>query len=805
MRDFATDLHRGWRRARRRPAMHAIAVATLSLGITASLAVFAVFDSVLVRRLPLPASDQLVWLGWASPDAVTGPTPAQVATWRARMHAMSEIALYSERPVTIVEPNHAELLLAATVDGRFFTVLGGRPEVGRAISAVDDLPGSSPVAVISDELWHRRYGGDPQVIGRILHTDDGDAQIVGVMPATFSLPESGVDLWIPLFTTQPYLSGSTTARLGGAIGRLRPGRTAANAARELSDITESESTSLHHWMQGRSDLLQVTGLETFLTKDVSALLTMVLTAAGALLLVACANVASLMFVQAADREREISVRRALGAGRGRVVRQLLAESFLLAVVATAVAVACVSVMLPALRGWAAPHIPRSAEIGLHGGALGAVLVLAVTSALVVGLAPALVATARRTPARGLTAGHVFIRRTVLDPRACVVSTELGVALALLMGAAVLARSVAQVVDASAGFATYHVATADLMRPLDGYPTNKEPTRRFAEELAERMSRIPEIRADAIALLEPTQAWARGTARVTGATALDSTSVSFQVVTPDYFRVLDIPLVDGRAFDSRDGPTGEPTVMLSARVAKRLFGSVHAAGQHLAARSNPPDSTLYQSYRIVGVVGDVSPPGPSRDAIPYVYIPFAREPVPHMTVLLQTVGPTASVAAQLRHVVAALDPTQAISPLRSMDDVLAESTAAPRFYLTALGAFAAMALGLATVGVYAVTLLGWRQRARELGIRTALGATGNDLVRHVMRRDVRPILAGIALGLGAGAVGTRLLRGLVSGISVTDPLSFACSVLLLVAGAALAAYVAARGVARGDPLQSIRSE
>ena len=807
------DLLFALRSARVRPAFPAIVIATLALGMGVVVTVFSVLDSVLLRPLPFFQPERLVWAGEQLPNAPgpAGPTVGTFGEWISRVRSLSTVAGYLRQPYTIRGSAGPERISVALVTADFFGALRTRPSLGRGLLAADDEVGAAPVAVLSDELWRESFSADPKIVGRTILLEGLRTEVVGIMPSVFTFPGTDVRAWVPLAQRGGDVLLFPQARLAGAVGRMRSHVTVEVARRELDDLRRP-GTQLGAAAPGTHDagVTLVVPLRNYVASNVQPALLLLFGASALVLLVTCANVAHLLLTRATARQRELAVRATIGATPGRIFQQLLVESSVFAICAAALGVMFARAAVPVIRGLSSGLFPRASEMAVHPGTLVLAVGLAVLTTILVGVMPALHA-AWSSPAAVLKTSGVTQSASLRSVRVreVLVVTEVAATLLLLTVAGLLGKSMAVLVGGAVGFSDDHVLTALVMRPLADYPTNKQWVSAFGYDLVARLRTVPGVRASAISLSTPGSQLVPGYVRTAGEgdTGPDSITVNFEVVTPAYFEVLGIPLLRGRAFDEHDGPDGTPTLILSRSVASRLFPNRNAVGEFVRA---PGEDTgggnmPVTSYLIVGVVGDVRPPGPAEAVIPQVYIPFAREPVPHMTVLVRAAEDPMQVAPAILRAIHSLDSTQAVAHVESLDRVLAQSAARPRFYFTVISVFAISALILAAVGLYGVIAFTVRQRTHEIGVRIALGATAADVLRVVMQRGAKLALLGIFVGILCAVALSRLLTDLFTGVSPTDPLVLGGITLILLLVSCAASFLPARAALRVDPTVALRAD
>lgn len=792
---------------RRKPFVVAV-VLTLGLGIGAVCTLFSVVDSVLLRPLALPDAARLVWIGWQRAGAFSqsGPSLQDVAAWNAGSRTVLHAAGYAQLLVDARLGNENRQLPAALVSGAFFQAVGRRPLQGRWLLPDDDVPGGNYAVVLSYDAWGELSAKDDRIIGRELSIDGRVATVVGVMPPSFSFPSMHTALWIPIRAKIGAAIDTRALRFEGAIAR-RGRADLPGVQRELLGLSRHADAAPEPVDDARS--LRVVPLQRIVVGDVGGTLYLLFGASLLVLLATCINAGSLLVARDLGRRREFALRRAVGVPALRLVQRLVFEGLLLALLGAAVGLGLAFTSLPVVKRLGLELIPRATEIALNGDVLLFALVLVAVTAVGVTVAPA-IAAARVDPAIALQADSTRLSSTRGSARArqAILFAQVALTLVILSGAGVLGKSVALLLGGAPGMSSDHIVTTLVQRPVDEWLRNKEATRQFGNEMVTQIDRIPGVRQAAIGLELPTADYVRGWMRLADGAlnAADTPSVAFQVATPSYFSMLGLPILAGRNFDDRDARARPPTLILSRSTARRLFGESSAVGGRVFSRSNDEDSTNVDSaYEIVGVVGDIRPPGPALAPIPLVYIPFDRSPVPHMTVLVRSTLPTSVITPAVQRVLGALDRSQPPQSVRPLDDVLAQSAARPRFYLLLLGSFAMLSLFLTTVGVYGVTTFATRQRSREIGVRIALGARRRGILVHVLRENARAVTLGIIAGLGGAVASTRLLRGLLAGVSPSDPAVLLVVSVILFTAAVVATLVPAFHATRIDPVIALRSD
>ncbi|GLC25181.1 ABC transporter permease [Roseisolibacter agri] len=809
------DARYALRALRRAPAFTVAALATLALGIGATTAVFTVVYGVLARPLPYAQPDRLVQLWETSTRTPGDRNPVSVpnyADWRTRVRAFQSTMAYAFNRFSLADGAAAtpEQVQGAQLWGDVPRLLGVRPLLGRALGEGD---ARAYTVVLSEELWRRRYGADPQVLGRAVRLNGRPYTVVGVMPGSFRFPRNDVELWTGYANV---LSDSTWSEQRGrrfqrVVARLAPGVTPDAAARELDAVARSLSTQYPDDNPGGGAAL--VPLREQLVGDVRPALLVLFGATAGVLLIACANVAHLLLARAAARQRELAVRAALGAGRGRVARQLLTESLVLAALGGAAGVALAYAGVTVLGKLAGDALPRLEDVRVDRWALAFTLGAVALTGVLVGLVPALRAS-RTDLAAGVrdgTRGAGTGRRAHAAQGALVVA-EVAASLVLLVGAGLLLRSFQRLNAVDPGVRPAGVLTALVLAAPMRYP---EPERQRAvlTAVAERVAALPGVQAVGLCdCMPPENVRQAGSVAVDGSAPDAPAPVVDQVrVGANYFGALRVPVRAGRAFTDADRAGSAPVAVVSEAFARRHLdagpgreGLTRALGRRISF-----DQTRWMT--VVGVVGDVRYGGLATDAAPAVYYAFAQDPFPGMNLFVRGAradgsdpDPLALLPA-VRRAALDVDPELPLARVATLDAVVHDSVARPRFQTTLLALFGALALSLAAVGVYGVVSYGVAQRRREMSVRLALGARHADLLRQVVRRALAPVWLGVLVGLAGAAAGARALSGIVYATSIREPATYVAVTATLVLAAAVAAYLPARRASRADPALALRAE
>jgi putative ABC transport system permease protein len=800
METLVKDIKYALRALLRRPAFTAIAVITLALGIGANTAIFSVVHGVLLQPLPYTDADRLVALRQsnlpAQPD--TQIAPGNFLEWQRQSTTFSSLAAYRTVSYNLSGDGNPERLLAGRVSVGLFALLRAQPILGRDFVVEEDQPGREKVVIISEGLWARRFGSDPNVLGKTLKLDGEEFTVVGVMPADFRLPDQRErELWTPI----AFKDSEKTlyqARYIDAIGRLKPDVSAAQAQSEMTAI--AARLAQDHPEANAGWTINVTPLLDFVVGDVKTILWVLFGAVALILLIACANVTNLLLARATTRQKEMAVRVALGAGRRQIVKQLATESLLLALLGGILAWPLAWWGLKALLAAAPTDLPRLASVSIDNRVLIFTVAITLLTSLVFGLAPALqvlkfdtnpaLKDQRSRSVRQQRIGNVLI------------ATEVALALMLLIGGGLLLRTVWQLNHVDPGFDERNALAVTIQLPEKKYAAPQQ-TAAFSEQLVQQVSTLPGVEATGIARILPivhnlpTGFYFEAQPRPNDN---ELPQTNYSAVSPGYFKAMRIPLIAGRAFSEHDTLDAPRVAIVSQTLAQRYFPSGDAIGKRINVQTGP------ESYReIVGIVGDVKQNGLTKETKPHAYEPFAQAPNQFMTLIVRSTTDPASLVPAIRSKVLALDselPLQRVTPL---DRMLANSIRQQRFTSIVLSVFAGVALLLAAAGLYGVISYSVAQRTQELGIRVALGAQVKDVMRLVLRQGMTYVVAGEVIGIIGAFALTRLLSGLLFGVTPTDAVTFVAVTVVLTVVALLACYIPARRATKVDPLVALRYE
>jgi predicted permease len=796
------------RSLRKSPGFIAVAVLTLALGIGANTAIFSVIHSVLLRPLAFPEAERLVRIWDADVrrnfERITVSYPRFVAFRDQQPGVFTDVAASTFTNGTLTGRGDPQQLQIVAVSQRFFATLRVQPVLGRDFSAEEDRPGGAAVALLSYGLWQRVFGGDHSILGQSILLDGQPVTVIGVMPPLPGAPYNQVDVWVPRVFAVPFLTPQQVERGAGYLiltARLAPGVTIAAADRAVALISDRYGQTYPEHLDARFHTATISFLDELVGQQRPAFYTL-FAAVGFVLLIACANVANLLLTRFASRSKEVGVRLALGATRGRIVGQFVAEALLLSLVAGALGAVFAAWGVDALARLGRDFIPRAAEISLEWPVLAFALGLSALTGLAMGLFPALqasradVVTALKDSARGSTG----VRHQAL--RHALVVTEVAISLVLLVCASLLIASFAQLRRVDAGFRAEGVWTGAINLSPAKYPTNVARGA-FFERLLGRLAEVPGVRAVAVAENTPlSDNTSFSPIAVSGRAnpPLDQRPFALRLtVSPGHFSTLGVPLRQGRDFNPRDRLGMPDVVIINETLARQFFPDGHAVGQKLIM------GMAQRLVEIVGVVGDVRYEGLATPARPAMFLPVLQQPALFTTIIARTDGQPAALTASLRSAVREVDPDLPIVDPKPLATVVAQSVGDRRLVMMLLGGFAAIALLLAALGIYSVLAYAVAQRTNEIGIRMALGASAIQVQRMVIREGM--MLAGIGLALGlAGSLGlARLLSTQLFGITAGNPFAYSGMVLLLGSVALLACWLPSRRATNVDPVIALRAE
>ena len=805
------DIRYGFRSFLKRPAFAAIVVLTLAVGIGATTAIFSVVNAVVLRRLPYENAPRIVAIEEFGKDGKPNQvTPANFIDWRAQNNSFEQLAAILERPANLASTDQAERIEIAVTSANFFSVFGTRALHGRLFIPEDEQAGHPSVAIVSHNLWQRRFGGDPQLIGKTVTLDGRSYTVIGITPQGFQYPNK-TELWLPPLKLAPELDEtSDVTQIRGlgylsAVALLKPGVSLPQAASEMDTITSRLRQQYPDFNNKRFD--RVVSLQQHLIGETKTMLWLLFGAVGFVLLIACANVANLMLARSASRQKEMAIREALGASRWRVMQQVLTESTLLALAGGALGlfsawwgVALLAKLLP-------QDFPRAGEIAVDWRVLGFTLGISLLTGMLFGLAPALQLSGVETQEslKESNRGSSTSRRHNRLRNLLVVS-EVALSVVLLAGAGLLFRSFVELNSVNAGFDPQQVLTVKVSPSGTNYRTDADYIS-FHSRVLERVRAIPGVQSVGAINSLPLVKGPTSSFRIDGRplTTPDKwPSANYRNVSEDYFRAMKIPLVEGRVFNEHDNAQAPEVIIINQALARQNFPNEEPIGKRInfAGLEREGQPVWFQ---VIGVVADIRNLELREAASPEFYFSFRQDVWPGMSLAIRTSVEPESVASAVRLAVAEVDRSAPVSQIQTMQQRVSETVTQPRFNVFLLGIFAAIALLLSAAGIYAVTAYGVAQRTHEVGIRMALGAQRSDVLKLIVGGGMGWIGVGLGIGVVAAFGLTRLLKSALFGVSATDPLTFFAISVALIAVALLACYVPARRATKVDPLVALRCE
>jgi predicted permease len=822
MHTLVLDLRYAIRTLRRAPGFTAAAVASLAIGVGANTAIFSVASALLLRPLPYEDPGRLVILWNRSPGlGITEDwfSTAQYFDIKTGHQGFEQVAVAIGANYNLTGDGEPERIGTIRASSNLLPMLGVRAEVGRLFVAAEDVDGAPGAALLGHGTWLRRYGGDAAVVGRSLTLNGQPYEIVGVLPASFSLPREvmptlGVAEDAEIVLSLPLAKNAPEVRLRedyNILGRLKPGVSVEQAQAEMDGLTARLRRDHPEFYPPNGGLtFDIVPLHEQVVGDARRSLAVLVASVGFVLLIACANVANLLLSRAVGRQREIAVRAAIGAARGRIIRQLLTESLLLALTGGVLGIVLSYWSLEWIQVLGSKSVPRLREIAIDGQALLFTLGISLVSGILFGLAPAVrlsrldLLTSLKDASHGAGgAGAIWGRGQHL--RSLIVVSEVALSVVLLIGAGLLIRSFARLQEVPPGFNPRHTLTLELTMSGRKYNDVQAVTETY-RRLWDRLARLPGVTASGgVSALPLSLMMAWGPITVEGRTPPPGErfiNADQRMVGGEYFRAMEIPLLQGRFFTEHDTRTNPRVVIVDEHMARQLWPGQDPVGKRI--RTGGADSTT-PWITVVGVVGRIKQDTLDSDSRIAMYLPHTQVSVRAMNVVVRSQTDPATLTAAVRRLIRELDPDLPVYGVRTMEERVGESLARRRFSMLLLTLFAALALGLATIGVYGVMRYLVSQGTRELGIRIALGATPRGISLLIVRQGLAIGALGVTLGLGAAFALTRFVRSLLFGIEAADPLTFAAVPLLLGLIAVIASYVPARRAARIDPMVSLRSE
>jgi putative ABC transport system permease protein len=802
------DAKFGWRVLNQSPAFTIVAVLTLALGIGGSTTIFSIMNAVLLRSFSYPDVGRLVAISSVN---LQSRSPLQVSftkftQMKEQSRSLEGTAAYYPLTMSLATKREAESVAAARVSVDFFPILGATPARGRSFLPQEDQPGGAEVVVISDAFWHNHFGADPDVVGKSLTLDGRNLTVIGILPAAFKFPVVFPEpqVWLPrVFETtfvKPELVHSGASFLS-IIARMHQGESVSQVQSELDTINASYKRQFGSYADASRFGLSAVPLEESVVGNLRPSLFALMAAVGFVLLIACANVASMLLVKATARQKEMAIRKTLGATPAQLVRQLLTESLILSLAGGMLGVAFAWPLLQALRSTAPGTIPRLEQAQIDIPVFIFSLVLCGFTTVVFGLIPAFqvigwdLHTSLKEGGRSSSDGAGRSRL-----RSILVVAEIALALVLMIGAGLLAKSFVRTIAVNPGFESKNVMTLPITLPVGRYSQPEQQTE-FYRRLVDQVETLPGVQTAAVTTYLPLSGASRFVFFCPEGLACEGLGkdplITVRQVTPDYFQTIHTPLLSGRVFTDQDSADGQPVAIVNQEVASHYWPNQDPLGKHIA---NSRDRI---QRVVVGVASNVKFNTLTSPVFAEMYLPLPQNPGATATLIVRSTLDPQYLVTAVRQELGKIDSSLAFADIQSLDEVIASSVAQPRIVMQCVGLFAGFALLLSALGIYAVMAYSVSHRKRELGIRMALGAQRWQVVKLVLRYGMGLTLAGVVCGIVASYALTRLLAGLLFDIQATDPLAFSAAASLLVIAALLACYLPARKASRADPLVALR--
>ena len=805
----AQDVRYAVRTLRRAPGFTAAVLVTLALGIGVNTAIFSMVNGVLLRRLPYAHGDRLITLEHPVRSLAIndiGFSPTEAADFRASLSSLDGLAEYHSMSFDLLGHGEPRRVQTGVVSADFFDLLGVRPLLGRAFIRGEDHDGAAPVLLLSYRFWMTALGGDSSIVGQTFTMNDRQHLVIGILPPLPAYPDRN-DVWMPVsscpFRSNPRVKSQRQSRMVAIVGRMAPGKGAADAQREAAAL-EARWHTVYPASYGpaiKDAAVKVTPLRTSMTQSAAPAFLVLLAVAGLVLLVACINVAHLTLARHLGRQRELAIRTALGAGRRRLLRQLLTESVMLSLAGGAMGLVGAAAVIGALARYTTRFTPRAEEIVLDWRVALFTFAIAALAGVAFGIIPVFAqgrdVVSRLRDGGATTSGNARVRL-----RGLLVIGEVALAFVILIGAGLMIRSFARLVTTSPGYDLQNVVTARVDLNFTKY-SSAAPIQRFTEDLIERLSSDGSVKSVALATEFPassSNAQNLSTFVLRGRDVADSSRLpkaEVSVVSPGYFGVLGVPIMSGRAFGPADRDTAAPVAMISASAARKYFAGGDAVGKQISFNRE-------QWATIIGVAGDVRQFGPASDVPEQIYLPLTLTRVRDLRVLVRSNAGAAATSTLIRQTVHAIDPNQPVTDVVTLEDARRDVIASPRLTTALLTAFALLALVIAAAGLAGVIAYSVSQRTQEFGIRMALGAERRAILALVVRQGLRLALIGVLLGALAARVTAHSLTTLLYGVQATDVATYLGVAAVFVVVALIACVVPARRATAIDPAATIRA-
>jgi putative ABC transport system permease protein len=797
--DVLRDARYAIRQLGKTPGFTMVAVLTIALGIGATSAIFSVVNGVLLRPLPYPNPDDLVRVHEIVPQyGRFSVAPATFLDWRKQATTFERIVALNGGSATITGNDGPERVTTTSVSWDLFDLLRVSPVLGRSFTEAEDAPGKNGVIVLSHGMWQRRFGGDPGVLGRTLSLSGEPVTIVGVMPPDFFFSSRDTQLWRPIA-----LNPTKATRGGhflGVVARLKPGISLPQASAEMKAI--SERLAAQYPDTSANESAEVIQLKEQVVGTIRPALLTLFAAVAVVILIACANVANLLLVRASIREKEMAIRGALGAGRRRLVLQLLAESLVLATAGGALGLLLAYLAIPAVRTLSAGSIPRVNDVSIDGSVLAFSLGLTLLTGIIFGLAPAWHASRPGIGEVLKEGGRSSVASSGRWLRSGLMVVEVALSIVLLVGAVLLLRSFSRITGVDPGFRADNVLAFRVTLPNKSYPESRQSIA-FYDGLLARLETLPQVRTAGMVQTLPMRGDYMLSFTIQGRPPLkpnSAPSANYRAVSPGYFQALRIPMKRGRTFTPQDVEKSTMVAVVDEAFVQRHFPNEDPIGRGIDI-GNGTDGF----YQIVGIVGSVRYEGLGSSPEPTMYVPFKQDVFSTMWMVVRTDGDPAQLSSAARQVVRELDPSLPAYSIVTLASVVSDSVAQRRFSMLLLVAFALIALFLAAIGLYGVVAYTVSQRTQEIGVRMAIGAQRGDVLRLIVGGGMRLALIGVVMGLAGALALARVVSGMLFDVTPFDPASYGTTAGVLLAVAALACYMPARRAMRVDPLTALRQE
>ena len=810
---FLQDLRYGFRMLRRNPGYTVVALLALGLGIGVNTALFSVVYGVLLKPLPYAQGNKLITLrqqfSKMPGDNFLGFSAKEIQDYRQQNRSLTQVEEYHGMGFILLDDKEPAQVRTGVVSAHFFDMLGIKPVLGRFFTDADETPTADAVLVLSNSYWKTRYHSDPNIVGRRFRLNDKPHTVIGVLPPVPQYPHDN-DVYMPTvacpWRSDPMMKEDRNDHMMLLFGRIKPEETLQSANADLALIAARLGKEYpESYPPERGYTVRADSLQSRLTEEVRPMLLVLLGTAGLVLLIACANVANLALARMMRREQELAVRAAMGASRGRLVRQLLTESTLLSLAGGALGLWLASGCLTLLITFVGRFTSRASEVSISIPVLLFTLVVSVLTGLAFGSIPAFSQRVDLVNSLKESSNAATERSSRHRMRNLLAIGQVAISFILLIGAGLMIRSFIKLQLLDAGYNGEHVLSALVPLNFSKYKGNDAGVRNFFDQVIQKLEHQPGIlgaAANSGAPLGPGMPY-RMSFSIEGRPNENSQPkplASGAVGTPEAFRLLGVPLITGRYFTPEDGPNAAPVVIISQGLARRYFPNQDPVGHHISF----DDDDKKRSFAIVGVVGDVRQLALDKDPADTIYVPFEQEPGAG-TLMIKTAGDPMNYVKQLRQAVYSVDPDQPIVEIKTLDELRGDSLAGTRLSSVLLGLFAMLALAIAATGLSGVTALLVSQRTREIGIRLALGAQRSQVLGMVMLQGLRVIGIGLAVGLAGALLASRVMQAFLFKTTVTDPLTFVGVALVLLAVALIASYIPARRATRVDPMIALRSE